>query len=136
MTFPVRFIFLFVLAAVFAVGLQQSRAKAADNDEAVAACLSSDRVKNLDGARAWWKRRSAEEQRIIVSLPCSERYIALTCIFLYDPDLIGCTNKGVAQKRATDACQAKGYELMSQELADCTEEYKKTFKPPFPGTSS
>jgi hypothetical protein len=135
-TFPARYLVLSALAALFAVGLQQNRAKAADNADAVASCLTSERVKSLEGARAWWKRRTPEEQRVVLAVPCDERYIPLTCIFLYEPDLIGCTNKGVAEKRATAACQAKGLELLSPAMTDCTEKFKKTFKAPLSGASS
>ena len=82
--------------------------------------------------QAWWDRRTPEEQKYIGQLPCDDRYIPMTCIFLFDPDIKGCTNKGVADRRANAACQAKGYDLMSQEMADCKEAYKKNFKPPFP----
>lgn len=90
----------------------------------------------MDGARGWWDRRTAAQHKVILALPCEERYIPMVCIFLYEPDLVDCTNKGVAEKRATAACQKKGFDLMSQELADCKDEFKKTFKPPFPRVTS
>jgi hypothetical protein len=105
-------------------------------DVGVINCLMSTEVKNREGAQGWWDRRSEAEHKVILALPCEERYIPMVCIFLYEPDLIDCTNKGVAEKRATAACQAKGYDLMSQELADCKAQFKKTFKPPFPRVTS
>jgi hypothetical protein len=107
-----------------------------DRDEAILQCLMSPLVKNVDGARGWWDRRTAAQHKIILALPCEERYIPMVCIFLYAPDLTDCTNKGVAESRAPAACQKKGFDLMSQELADCKEEFKKTFKPPFPRVTS
>lgn len=131
----------FLMAMLFALALtavagQPPAHAVSDKDEGVIECLMSTRVKNKDGAQGWWDRRTDQQRRLILALPCNERYIPMVCIFLYDPDLVGCTNKGVAESRATAACQAKGYDLMSQELADCKAEFKKTFKPPFPRVSS
>jgi hypothetical protein len=127
------------LAFMLALSLSlwgQSAYAVSESDEGVVNCLMSSRVQNREGAQGWWDRRTEAQRKIILALPCSERYIPMVCIFLYDPDLTDCTNKGVAESRATAACQAKGYDLMSQELADCKAEFKKTFKPPFPHVSS
>ena len=131
----------FTLAILFALGLFAASARqpafaVSEDDDAVVKCLMSSRTENKDGAQGWWDRRTEVQRKIIMALPCNERYIPMVCIFLYDPDLVGCTNKGVADSRATAACQSKGYDLMSQELADCKAEFKKTFKPPFPRVSS
>ena len=79
----------------------------------------------------WWDKRNPEQQKYIRELPCDERYITMVCIFLFDPDLKGCTNHGVAESRASAACQAKGLDLLSQEMSDCKDAYKKTFHAPF-----
>ena len=95
-------------------------------------CMQSDtRRIPEERMQEWWDKRTPEQQKYIRELPCKERYIPMVCIFLFDPDLKGCTNKGVAESRASAACQAKGYDLMSQEFADCKSDYKKNFKPPF-----
>lgn len=95
-------------------------------------CLQSDTRKIPDERmQEWWNKRTPEQQTYIRDLPCNERYIPMVCIFLFDPDLKGCTNRGVAESRANASCQAKGYDLMSQELADCKDTFKKTFKKPF-----
>ncbi|MCE9649245.1 MAG: hypothetical protein K8R18_06425 [Parvibaculum sp.] len=95
-------------------------------------CMQSDTRKIPDERmQEWWDKRTPEQQTYIRDLPCKERYIPMVCIFLFDPDLKGCTNKGVAESRANAVCQAKGYDLMSQELLDCKNNYKKTFKMPF-----
>jgi hypothetical protein len=125
----------FVLAATVLIGERQAFA-VSSSDEGVIACLMSDRVKNREGAQGWWDRRTDAQHKIILALPCEERYIPMVCIYLFEPDLADCTNKGVAEKRATAFCQAKGFDLMSQELADCKGKFKKTFKPPFPHVSS
>lgn len=136
MTFPTRVVFLIGFALLVASGFLRGHAQAAETDDAIANCLQSERTTSKEGTMAWWNRRTPEQQKTILSLPCEERYIPMVCVFLFDPDFVGCTNKGVAEKRATAACQAKGYDLMSQELADCKTEFKKTFKAPLPGASS
>lgn len=98
-------------------------------------CPMSDQIKNKDAAIGWWNRRSESEQRIILAIPCVERFVPIVCIFLYDPDLVQCTNKGLAEYRANKACQETGLDLLSQEMADCKATFKKTFKQPF-GTTS
>ncbi|MGB3811008.1 MAG: hypothetical protein WA943_13025 [Parvibaculum sp.] len=95
-------------------------------------CMQSDTRKLSDERlQEWWDKRTPEQQTYIRDLPCKERYIPMVCIFLFDRDLKGCTNNGVAEFRANAACQAKGYDLMSEEMADCKETFKKTFKKPF-----
>jgi hypothetical protein len=95
-------------------------------------CMQSDTRHMADGKlQEWWDKRSPEQQKYIRELPCKERYIPMVCIFLFDPDLKECTNKGVAESRASASCQAKGLDLMSQEFADCKDAYKKSFKVPF-----
>lgn len=104
---------------------------AAHADKAPDCLQSASRGVSDQSLQEWWNRRTPEQKTYIAGLPCDERYIPMTCIFLYDPDLKGCTNKGVAEFRANAACQAKGYDLMSQEQLDCKNKFKKTFKPPF-----
>lgn len=77
-----------------------------------------------------------EQKKYIRELPCQERYIPMVCIFLWEPDLRGCTNKGVAEYRANKSCEEQGYALLSEEHVACKERYKKTFVPPFPGSTS
>lgn len=103
--------------------------------QGVPECIDSDKTGNPDATASWWGRRSAEEKKYISELPCEERYIPMVCIFLYDPDLRGCTNKGVAEYRADKVCTKKGFELLSEEHAACKDDFKKTFTPPFPAAS-
>ncbi|MGB3811009.1 MAG: hypothetical protein WA943_13030 [Parvibaculum sp.] len=124
------------ISLAFIGGLAPQRVVAADNVEDYLKCPMSSEIKNKDGAMGWWYRRSAEQQRIILALPCEERFVPIVCVFLYDPDLIGCSNKGIAEYRANKACEAKGLDLLSQEMADCKEKFKKTFKQPFSATTS
>jgi hypothetical protein len=95
-------------------------------------CMQSD-TRGLPEGRLqeWWDKRTPEQQTYIRELPCNERYIPMVCITLFDPDLKGCTNKGVAEYRANKACEAKGFDILSQEMLDCKTEFKKTFKVPF-----
>jgi hypothetical protein len=125
--------FGFILAG--AIGVCRAEA-AADNFDDFYKCPMSSEIKNREGALGWWSRRSAEQQRVVLALPCEERFVPLVCIFLYEPDLIGCTNKGIAEYRANKYCQAKCYDLLSQEMADCKQQFKKTFKRPFPPATS
>lgn len=99
-------------------------------------CPMSSEIKNKDGAMGWWHRRSPEQQRIVLALPCEERFVPIVCIFLYDPNLVECSNKGLAEYRANKACEATGLDLLSQEMADCKAKFKKTFKQPFSATTS
>jgi hypothetical protein len=95
-------------------------------------CMQSDSRHLPEGRlQEWWDKRTPDQQKYIRELPCKERYIPMVCIFLFDPDLKGCTNKGVAEARANASCETKGYDLLSQEMADCKATYKKSFKPPF-----
>ena len=89
--------------------------------QGVPECIDSEKSGNPQATAAWWGRRSAEEKKYISELPCEERYIPMVCIFLYDPDLRGCTNKGVAEYRADKACSKKGHELLSVEHAACND---------------
>ncbi|MES1990492.1 MAG: hypothetical protein V4441_06035 [Pseudomonadota bacterium] len=95
------------------------------------ACPMSDQINDKPAAIAWWNRRSETEQRLVLGVPCVERFVPIVCIFLYDPDLNKCTNDGLAEYRANKSCQAKGFDLLSQEMADCKAEFKKTYKPQF-----
>lgn len=106
--------------------------------QGVPECIDTkDESRNNPGATAqWWGRRSAEEKKYISDLPCEERFIPMVCIFLYDPDLRACTNKGVAEYRADKECSSKGHALLSTAHAACKEDFKKSFTPPFGGTSS
>jgi hypothetical protein len=94
------------------------------------ACPMSDQIKDKPAAIAWWNRRSETEQRLVLSVPCEERFVPIVCIFLYDPDLKKCTKDGLAEYHANKSCQAKGLDLLSQEMADCKADYKKTYKAP------
>ena len=97
-------------------------------------CINSDTngTKPADGI-AWWNRRTEEQKKYIRELPCQERYIPMVCIFLWEPDLRGCTNKGVAEYKADRACTAEGHALLSEAHASCKDRFKKSFTPPFPG---
>jgi hypothetical protein len=112
------------------------RAFAASNMEDYLKCPMSSEIKNKEGAMGWWNRRSPEQQRIVLALPCEERFVPIVCIFLYDPNLVECSNKGLAEYRANKACETKGLDLLSQEMADCKDSFKKTFKRPFGATTS
>ncbi|WP_421861726.1 hypothetical protein [Parvibaculum sp.] len=103
--------------------------------QGVPECIDSEKSGNPQATASWWGRRSTEEKKYISELPCAERYIPMTCIFLWDPNLRGCTNKGVAEYRADKACSKKGHALLSPEHAACKEDFKKTFAPPFPASS-
>lgn len=93
------------------------------------ACPMSDQIKDKQAAISWWNRRSELEQRLILSVPCVERFAPVICIFLYNPDLKGCTARGLAEYRANKSCQDKGHDLLSQEMADCKEDFKRNHKP-------
>ena len=94
------------------------------------ACPMSEQIKNKEAAIAWWNRRSELEQRLVLSVPCVERFAPIICIFLYNPDLKGCTEKGLAEYRANKSCQDRGMDLLSQEMSDCKDEFKRNYKPP------
>ena len=96
-------------------------------------CIDSDTDGNPQATAAWWSRRSAEEKKYISELPCEQRFIPLVCIFLWEPDMRGCTNRGVAEYRADKACTAEGHALLSEAHSACKERFKKSFTPPFPG---
>ncbi|MBX3503843.1 MAG: hypothetical protein KF895_00080 [Parvibaculum sp.] len=96
-------------------------------------CIDSDKTGNPQATAAWWGRRSPEQKKYISELPCEQRYIPMVCIFLWDPDLRGCTNKGVAEYRADKACSAKGHAILSEAHEACKADFKKSFTPPFPG---
>ena len=119
------------IASAFGLILWTGLPSVASADQ-VPACTQST-TRNIPQARMqeWWDKRTPEQQTYIRELPCDERYIPMVCIFLFDPDLKGCVNKGVAEFRASASCQAKGYDLMSQEQLDCKNDFKKTFKKPF-----
>lgn len=123
-----------VLAGLFALStllsLAISPAHALGTVEDYLACPMSDQIKDKDAAIAWWNRRSELEQRLILSVPCVERFAPIICIFLYNPDLKDCTAKGLAEYRANKSCQDRGMDLLSQEMSDCKEEFKRNYKPP------
>lgn len=100
-------------------------------DKAPECMQSSTRSIPPERMQEWWDKRTPQQQTYIRDLPCDERYIPMVCIFLFDPDLKGCTNKGVAEYRANQACEAKGFDLLSQEMVDCKDNFKKSFKVPF-----
>lgn len=99
-------------------------------------CPMSEEIRSEEEAIAWWNRRSEHQQRVVLALPCEERFVPIICIFLYDPDLNKCTNDGLAEYLANKSCQAKGHDLLTQGLEDCKTEFKKTYKPPFSRTTS
>jgi hypothetical protein len=120
----------------FAVGPEAVKAFAADDGlQDYLKCPMSSEIKNKEGAMGWWQRRTPEQQRIVLALPCEERFVPIVCIFLYDPNLVDCSNRGLAEYRANKACQTKGLDLLSQEMADCKQEFKKKLKQPFSATS-
>jgi hypothetical protein len=125
----------FCAASILVPGAE--RALAADDGlQDYLKCPMSSEIKNKEGAMGWWHRRTPQQQRIVLALPCEERFVPIVCIFLYDPDLVDCSNKGLAEYRANKACEAKGYDLLSQEMSDCKQNFKKTFKQPFSATTS
>lgn len=126
-----------LLGLVFAAGPGTTQTMAADDHlQDYLKCPMSSEIKNKEGAMGWWRRRSPEQQRIVLALPCEERFVPIVCIFLYDPDLVECSNKGLAEYRANKACEAKGLDLLSQEMSDCKARFKKTFRQPFSATTS
>ncbi len=128
MKYVVQFCLLLGLA-VFGMGLAAAPAEA----QAVPECIDSEKTGNAQATAAWWSRRSAEEKKYISELPCEQRFIPMVCIFLWEPDLRGCTNKGVAEYKADRACTAEGHALLSEAHASCKDRFKKSFTPPFPG---
>lgn len=119
----------FAMALMLTGWLALPSAALADN---APECMQSDtRSLTPERLQEWWDKRSPEQQKYIRDLPCEERYIPMVCIFLFDPDLKGCTNKGVAESRANRECQAKGLDILSEEMLACKNTYKKTFKYPF-----
>lgn len=121
----------FVVAILLAGGtlLMSGVARAVESDAEASACLAQKTPDEQAKALAWWGRRSAEEKSVLLSVSCEERYIPAVCIFLYDPDLKGCTAKGVAEYRAERACAAKGFEVLTQEMVDCKEDWKRHSTP-------
>jgi hypothetical protein len=119
----------FALAIMVTAWVAMPNAALADK---VPECTQSDtRSMSPEAMQEWWDKRSPDQQTYIRDLPCDERYIPMVCIFLFEPDLKGCTNKGVAEFRANRSCEAKGLDILSQEMLDCKTEFKKTFKAPF-----
>ncbi|MEQ8378415.1 hypothetical protein [Parvibaculum sp.] len=123
--------------ALVGISFFANGSEAQDASDPIPDCINSETngTRPADGI-AWWGRRSTEQKKYIRELPCNERYIPMVCIFLWDPDLRGCTNKGVAEYRADKECTKQGYELLSAEHVACKERFKKTFVPPFPNTTS
>ncbi|MEG9862610.1 MAG: hypothetical protein V6Z81_09050 [Parvularculales bacterium] len=81
---------------------------------------------------AWWNRRSPEEQELMMSLPCEERYIPAVCIFLGGGEqpiewVRECSDKQVAERRSFATCQEKGFEMMTEEFVACQDEVKATY---------
>ncbi len=124
-------VFMLLGAALFLSSVVAQPAAAATTYEEFRHCLDSPTQGNPAAGDGWWSRRSAEEQRYLIELPCEEKYIVAICVFLYDPDLKGCTNKGVARFRADRHCAEQGHEILSEERAACTQEYVANFKPVF-----
>ena len=99
--------------------------------EQVRLCTNNAADANQTEGLNWWNRRTPEQQRYMLELPCEEKYIVTICVFLYDPDLKGCTNKGVARYRADRHCAAQGHEILSPEKAACEATYVANFAPVF-----
>ncbi len=123
--------FVLLGAAIFFAPFTAISAAAEPTYEEFRHCLDSPTQGNRAAGDGWWSRRSAQEQRYMIELPCEEKYIVAICVFLYDPDLKGCTNKGVARFRADRYCAAQGHEILSEERAACSQEYVANFKPVF-----
>ena len=119
----------FVLSAIFVVGSLSSPATAADETyEQMRACLDSVTQGDENAGQAWWDRRDAEQQRYMRELPCEEKYIVAVCVFLYDPDLKACTNRGVARYRGDRHCATQGHEILSESKAACMRDYESNFQ--------
>lgn len=121
-----------VLALGFGLIAWMAVPQAAHADKAPDCMESSTRHLPEGRMQEWWDKRTPEQQKYIRELPCDERYIPMTCIFLFDPDLKECTNKGVTEFRASRSCEGKGMDIMSEEFAACKETYKKANAQPFP----
>ncbi|MEX1154916.1 hypothetical protein [Parvibaculum sp.] len=119
------------IALTFTLLIAPERAQA----QPVPDCIDSSDSRAQNTA-AWWGRRTAEEKHLITELECKERFIPMVCIFLWEPDLRACTNKGVAEYRADKACSAKGHALLSEAHVACKEEFKRSFSPPFADSTS
>jgi|GEM_PF-906039 len=119
----------FVLFAVIFAGSLSNSATAADETyEQMRACLDSVTQGDENAGQAWWDRRSAEQQRYMRELPCEEKYIVAVCVFLYDPDLKACTNRGVARFRGDRHCAVQGHEILSESKAACMRDYETNFQ--------
>lgn len=132
--FIVLFTWTSIVSGAFFVPTPANAAASGADD--YLACPMSNRERDEANARDWWNRRSALEQRTILALPCEERFVPIVCIFLYEPDLVKCTDHGLAEYKANKACETKGLDLLSQAMADCKAEYKKTYKSPLTGGTS
>lgn len=124
-------VFMLLGAALLFSSFTTSQAGAEDLYNELRRCLDSATQGNPAEGENWWNRRSAEQQKYMIELPCEEKHIVAVCVFLYDPDLTGCTNKGVARFRADRHCAAQGHEILSEERAACSREYVANFKPVF-----
>ena len=123
--------------SLFGSALFTGVSEAQSASDTIPDCINSETNGTRPGdGIAWWGRRTAEQKKYIRELPCNERYIPMVCIFLWEPDLRGCTNKGVAEYRADKECTKQGYELLSAEHVACKDQFKKTFVPPFPNPTS
>jgi hypothetical protein len=118
-------------SALLFSSLLASPASAEDVYDELRHCLDSATQGNPTEGANWWNRRSSEEQKYMIELPCEEKYIVAVCVFLYEPDLKGCTNKGVARFRADRHCASQGHEILSEERAACSREYVANFNPVF-----
>ena len=119
--------FCFGLAALM-LGLPAGEARA----DTVPDCLEAETGPKVEGAgQAWWDRRTAQEQNMMRTLPCKERYIVAVCIFLQEPDLNACVNKGVSRKRAAVHCAQEGHEILSKEMAACESAFVQNSQPVF-----
>ncbi|MEQ9519751.1 MAG: hypothetical protein RLN89_09960 [Parvibaculum sp.] len=123
--------FLFSTVSVQAEPVANLPADASAQYEQVRVCTNNAKDANQTEGLNWWNRRTPQQQRYMLELPCEEKYIVTICVFLYDPDLKGCTNKGVARYRADRHCAAQGFEILSEEKAACEKEYVANFKPVF-----
>jgi hypothetical protein len=119
---------LMAMGAVWLLTFAMSSSASADE---VPACLDSATQGNPVEAQNWWDRRTPEAQNYMRTLPCEERYIVAVCVFLYEPDLKACTNKGLARFRGDRHCAEQGHAMLSESKAACMEEYEQNFSDGF-----
>lgn len=117
---------LLLAAGLFVMGIASVPAQA----DAIPECIASEGAPEGE-AQAWWDRRNATEQRLLRELPCDQRHITTVCIFLYDPDVVECTNRGVARYLSARHCADQGHALLSESEAACKAEFEAGYPPTF-----